>query len=157
MLEVSNGERIVAVVMNFPFQIDPDQLNAIRIAWITAAQNTATVEDLIHLMQQRIIVLAVSITENCKCFFFSFENMLIKVLLYSDRNSCFCLFLTEQAWSHGGLRTRELGQDPSHVLNYVRLLLQKIFYPITNQQLEGWMHFDRNYLPRRKGFSLNIF
>ena len=26
-----------------------------------------------------------------------------------------CLFLTEQAWSHGGLRTRELGQDPSHV------------------------------------------
>ena len=27
----------------------------------------------------------------------------------------FCLFLTEQAWSHGGLRTRELGQDPSHV------------------------------------------
>ena len=24
-------------------------------------------------------------------------------------------FLTEQAWSHGGLRTRELGQDPSHV------------------------------------------
>ena len=25
------------------------------------------------------------------------------------------LFLTEQAWSHGGLRTRELGQDPSHV------------------------------------------
>ena len=69
MLEVSNGERIVAVVMNFPCQIDPDQLNAIRIAWITAAQNTATVEDLIHLMQLRIIVLAVSITENSKWFF----------------------------------------------------------------------------------------
>ena len=27
----------------------------------------------------------------------------------------FVLFLTEQAWSHGDLRTRELGQDPSHV------------------------------------------
>ena len=27
----------------------------------------------------------------------------------------YVLFLTEQAWSHGGLRTRELGQDPSHV------------------------------------------
>ena len=26
-----------------------------------------------------------------------------------------CLFLTEQALSHGGLGTRELGQDPSHV------------------------------------------
>jgi hypothetical protein len=24
----------------------------------------------------------------------------------------FCLFLTEEAWSHGGLRTRELGQTP---------------------------------------------
>ena len=70
MLEVSNGERIVAVVINFPFQIDPDQLNAIRIAWIIAVQNTAIAEDLIHLMQLRIIVLAVSITENCKWFFF---------------------------------------------------------------------------------------
>ena len=32
-----------------------------------------------------------------------------------DQYICFCLFLTEQALSHGGLRTRELGQDPSHV------------------------------------------
>ena len=69
MLEVSNGERIVAVVMNFPYQIDPDQLNATRIAQDTAAQNTAIVEGLTHLIQQRIIVLAVSITENCKRFF----------------------------------------------------------------------------------------
>ena len=29
---------------------------------------------------------------------------------------CFCLFLSEEAWSHGGgLQTRELGQTPSHV------------------------------------------
>jgi hypothetical protein len=26
---------------------------------------------------------------------------------------CFVLFLTEEAYSHGGLRTRELGQTPS--------------------------------------------
>ena len=33
----------------------------------------------------------------------------------SKATDCFVLFLTEQAWSHGGLWTRELGQDPSHV------------------------------------------
>ena len=34
-----------------------------------------------------------------------------------ERVTCLfvCLFLTEEAISHGGLRTRELGQDPSHV------------------------------------------
>ena len=33
-----------------------------------------------------------------------------------NRSFCFvCLFLTEEVWSHGGLRTRELGQTPSHV------------------------------------------
>ena len=69
MLEVSNGELIAVVVMNFPYQIDPDQLNATRIAQDTAAQNTAIVEDLILQTQQRIIVLEVSITENCKWFF----------------------------------------------------------------------------------------
>ena len=29
--------------------------------------------------------------------------------------NCLFLFLTEEAWSHGGLRTRKLGHTPSHV------------------------------------------
>ena len=35
--------------------------------------------------------------------------------LFWEGHKNVCLFLTEQAWSHGGLQTRELGQDPSHV------------------------------------------
>ena len=29
-----------------------------------------------------------------------------------QRNKLFCLFLTEEAWSHSGFRARELGQTP---------------------------------------------
>ena len=33
--------------------------------------------------------------------------------IFRSRNEkLFCLFLTEEAWSHGGLRARELGQTP---------------------------------------------
>ena len=40
--------------------------------------------------------------------YYSMENK-----SFLGEHKVFCLFLTEQAWSHGGLWTRELGQDPS--------------------------------------------
>ena len=64
--------------------MDPDLQSVTREAKsIIVVQNTDIVEGPTNQTQLKITAMAVSIIENC----ITFENMIIKVLIYSDRNS----------------------------------------------------------------------
>ena len=69
----------------------PTQCNT-RSKSINVVQNTTIMEGSTNLTQSKIIARVVSIIENCKCY--SFENMIIKVLIYFDWNSCLLSWLT---------------------------------------------------------------
>ena len=65
--------------------MDPDLQSVTREAKsIIVVQNTDIVEGPTNQTQLKITAMAVSIIENC----ITFENMIIKVLIYSDLNSC---------------------------------------------------------------------
>ena len=65
--------------------MDPDLQSVTREAKsIIVVQNTDIVEDPTNLTQLKITATEESTIENC----ITFENMIIKLLIYSDRNSC---------------------------------------------------------------------
>ena len=61
--------------------MDPDLASVTQeVKSIIAVQDTDIVEDPTNLTQLKIIARVVSIVENCKCY--SFENMIIKLLIH---------------------------------------------------------------------------
>ena len=65
--------------------MDPDLASVTQEAKsIIVVQNTDIVEDPTNPTQLKITATEESTIENC----ITFENMIIKVLIYSDRNSC---------------------------------------------------------------------
>ena len=65
--------------------MDPDLASVTQEAKsIIVVQNTDIVEGPTNLTQLKITATEESTIENC----ITFENMIIKVLIYSDRNTC---------------------------------------------------------------------